>query len=328
MIELPVIPLLLPQPDVGARARVERRTAEVLRPAGALRRLDELAAWLASWQRTDRPAVTSPAVVVFAADHGVARRGVSAYPQSITSEMLRAMRGGAATAAVMARAVGAELHVVDVGVGEPTGDIVDEDALSEERFALSFEAGRSAVRGLDCDLIALGEMGIANTTAAAAVAAALFGLGAHDWVGRGTGIDDATLARKIEIVEQARARVAGDQPLEVLRRVGGAELAAIAGATLEARLQSIPVVLDGFVATAAAAALEVAQRGALDHCVAGHCSAEPGHRLLVGKLGLDPLLDLGLRLGEASGALAAIPLVKLACVCATEVATFSEWGLG
>jgi nicotinate-nucleotide--dimethylbenzimidazole phosphoribosyltransferase len=323
----PVVPALLPQPDVEARARVELRTAEVLRPTGALRRLDGLASWLAGWQRTDRPVVTSPAVVVFAADHGVARRGVSAYPQSITSEMLKALEGGAATAAVMARAVGAELRVVDVGVGEPTGDIVDEDALSEKRFALTLEAGRSAVRDLDCDLIAFGEMGIGNTTVAAAVCAALFGMRARDWVGRGTGIDDTTLARKIEIVELARARVAGNPPIEVLRRVGGAELAAIAGATLEARLRSIAVVLDGFVATAAAATLEVAQGGALDHCVAGHCSAEPGHRLLLEKLDLDPLLDLELRLGEASGALAAIPLIRLACVCVTEVATFSEWGL-
>jgi len=327
MSKPPLIPPLLPQPDVEARARVEFRTTEVLRPTGALRRLDELAAWLAGWQRTDRPDVTSPAVVVFAADHGVARRGVSAYPQSITSEMLRALRGGAATAAAMARAVGAELRVVDVGVGEPTGDIVDEDALSEERFAKTFEAGRSAVRDLDCDLIAFGEMGIGNTTVAAVVCAALFGLRADDWVGRGTGIDDVTLARKIEIVDLARARVAGDSPLEVLRRAGGAELAAIAGATLEARLRSVPVVLDGFVATAAAATLEIAQSGALDHCIAGHCSAEQGHRLLLEKLDLDPLLDLELRLGEASGALAAMPLIKLACVCATEVATFSEWGL-
>lgn len=289
--------------------------------------MDELAAWLAGWQRTDRPEVASPAVVVFAADHGVARRLVSAYPQSITAEMVKALRAGAATAAVMARMVGAELRVVDVGVGKPTGDIVAEDALSEERFAQSFEAGRTEVRGLDCDLIAIGEMGIGNTTAAAAVAAALFGGPADEWVGRGTGIDDLTLARKVEIVDLARTRVAGDRPMEVLRRVGGAELAAMAGAILEARLRSIPVVLDGFVGTAAAATLEVIQGGALDHCVAGHCSAEPGHRLLLKKLNLDPLLDLELRLGEASGALAAIPLINLACGCTNEVATFSEWGL-
>jgi nicotinate-nucleotide--dimethylbenzimidazole phosphoribosyltransferase len=286
-----------------------------------------LAAWLSGWQRTDRPEVSSPAVVVFAADHGVAGRLVSAYPQSITAEMVKALRAGAATAAAMARVVGAELRVVDVGVGKPTGDIVDEDALSEERFTQSFEAGRGEIRGLDCDLIAIGEMGIGNTTAAATVAATLFGGPAHDWVGRGTGIDDFTLARKVEVVELARARVVGDDPLEVLRRVGGAELAAMAGAIVEARLRSIPVVLDGLVATAAAAPLEVIQDGALDHCVAGHRSAEPGHRLLLERLGLDPLLDLELRLGEASGALAAIPLIKLACACTTEVATFSEWGL-
>lgn len=325
MPSAPAIAPMLPHPDVEARARVAMRSAGTLRPRDALWRLDELAAWLAGWQRTDRPGVSSPGVVVFAADHGVARRGVSAYPQSITAAMFRALQEGAATAAVMARAVGAELRVVDVGVGDPTGDIAVEDAMSDERFAASFEAGRQEVRDLDCDLLAFGELGIGNTTAAAALAAALFGLEADRWVGRGTGIDDASLARKIEIVKLARQRVIGDPPFEMLRRVGGAELAAIAGATLEARLRSIPVVLDGFVATAAVATLEIAQEGALDHCVAGHCSAEPGHRLLLDRLHLDPLLQLDLRLGEASGALAAIPLIRLACVCTTEVATFSEW---
>ena len=325
MPEAPAIAPELPRPDVEARARVAMRSAGTLRPRDALLRLDELAAWLAGWQRTDRPAVSSPAVVVFAADHGVARRGVSAYPQSITAAMFRALQEGAATAAVMARAVGAELRVVDVGVGDPTGDIAVEDAMSHEKFAASFEAGRQEVRDLDCDLLALGEIGIGNTTAAAALAAALFGLDANQWVGRGTGIDDASLARKVEVVELARQRVTGDPPFEILRRVGGAELAAIAGATLEARLRSIPIVLDGFVATAAVATLAMVQDGALDHCVAGHCSAEPGHRLLLDQLHLDPLLQLDLRLGEASGALAAIPLIRLACVCTTEVATFFEW---
>ena len=190
-------------------------------------------------------------------------------------------------------------------------------------------AGASAapLSRLDADLLVFGEMGIGNTTPAAAVSAGIFGMRAEDWTGRGTGVDDDTYTNKVAMVERARRRVEGDDPLEVLRRAGGSELAAIAGATYEARLRSIPVVLDGFVVTASVAPLAVAIEGALDHCIAGHCSTEPGHRLLLEKLGLDPLLDLDLRLGEGSGALAAVPLIKLAAACVTDVATFSEWGI-
>jgi nicotinate-nucleotide--dimethylbenzimidazole phosphoribosyltransferase len=318
----------LPGRDEEAAAEVRDRASEVLRPTGALARLDEVAAWLAGWQRTTRPRVERPAAAVFVADHGVADEGVSAYPAGVTAEMLRALRAGVATASVMARGLGARLEVVDVGVGRPSGNIARETALTEGRFRECFEAGRRAVAGLaGADLLVLGEMGIANTTPAAAVSTALFGGQAEYWTGRGTGISDAAYVRKVAVVEAVRRRADGCGPLEVLRRAGGSELVAIAGAVLEARLRSIPAVLDGFVVTAACAALEVARPGALDHCLAGHCSGEPGHRLLLDKLGKLPLLDLGLRLGEGSGALAAVPLVKLAAACLTEVATFAEWGL-
>jgi nicotinate-nucleotide--dimethylbenzimidazole phosphoribosyltransferase len=217
---------------------------------------------------------------------------------------------------------------VDVGVGRPSANLVREPALSKDRFKECLETGRRAVAELDADLLVLGEMGIANTTPAAAVCAALFGGPAEEWTGRGTGIDDATYARKAGAVEAARRRIEGvSEPLEVLCQVGGPELAAIAGATVEARRRSLPLVLDGFVVTAAVASLEAACPGALDHCMAGHCSGEPGHRLLLNKLGKPPLLDLGLRLGEGSGALAAVPLIRLAAACATDVATFEERGL-
>jgi nicotinate-nucleotide--dimethylbenzimidazole phosphoribosyltransferase len=203
-----------------------------------------------------------------------------------------------------------------------------EAALTPERFAECFAAGRAAVDALDADLVVLGEMGIGNTTAAAAICAAAFGCMPEDWTGRGTGIDDATMARKIEIVERARARVEGSSPQEILRHVGGSELAGLAGAVVAARMRSLPVVLDGFVATAAVAPLELIAPGALDHCLAAHVSSEPGHRLLLEKLAKAPLLDLDLRLGEASGALLAVPLIALACAAVTDVATFDEWGLG
>jgi nicotinate-nucleotide--dimethylbenzimidazole phosphoribosyltransferase len=318
----------LPGPDAAASAAVAERAGSVLRPPGALRRLDELAVWLAGWQGTEHPGVHAPSALVFVADHGVAARGVSAFPAEVTAEVLRALRAGVATACVMARALGARLEVVDAGVGRPTGDITREPALGEERFLECFEAGRRAVAALDADVVVLGEMGIGNTTAAAALCASLCGGDAEEWTGRGTGVDDRGYARKLAAVNAARARLGpASGPFETLRQVGGSELAAVAGAVLQARLRSLPVVLDGFVVTAAAAPLEVARRGALDHCVAGHCSSEPGHRVLLEVLGQRPLLDLGLRLGEGSGALAALPLIRLAAAAVTEVATFGERGL-
>lgn len=316
-----------PKDETSERALIER-AANVLRPAGALARLDAVAAWLGSWQRTATPQVSKPAVVVFVADHGVTTEGVSAYPAEVTVAMLRALNEGVATAAAMSRSVGAQLLVVDVGVGDPSGNIAVEEALSEDRFRASFEAGRKAVRNLDTDLVIFGEMGIGNTTPAAAVAATLFGGPAEEWTGRGTGVDDETWTRKVAAVERARARVPADaSPMEILRQVGGAELAAIAGAMTEARARSIPVLLDGFVVTAAIAPLAVLHPGALDNAIAGHRSPEPGHAMLLNKLGLEPLLDLNMRLGEASGALAALPLVRLAATVVVDVATFEEWGL-
>jgi nicotinate-nucleotide--dimethylbenzimidazole phosphoribosyltransferase len=317
----------LPEPDEAARMAVARRAVEVLRPTGALARLDAVAVWLAGWQRTDRPRVASPAAVVFVADHGVTAERVSAYPSSVNGEMLRALREGRATA-VMARQLGAQLVVVDVGVGRPTGNVRHQPALSPERFRACLAAGRAAVAELDADLLVLGEMGIGNTTAAAAICAALYGGRASNWTGRGTGIDDDTLRRKRAVVAAARRRVgAVTDPLEVLRQLGGSELVALAGATIEARVRSIPIILDGFVVGAAVAPLAVARPGALDHCLAGHVSAEPGHRRLLGRLGMEPLLDLDMRLGEASGGLAALALVRLAAACVSDVATFSEWGI-
>ncbi len=320
----------LPGPDEAAAEAVRRRASQVLRPTGALARLDDAAAWLAGWQRTERPHADRPAVVIFVADHGVAAEGVSAYPSDITLEMLDALRRGVATASVMAAALGARLDIVDVGACRPSGNLRREPALSPARFAECLAAGRAAVATASdtsgADVLILGEMGIGNTTAAAAVCATLFGGRAELWTGRGTGVDDATLAHKVAVVDAARRRVPDHAgPLEILRQVGGPDLAAIAGATVEARRRSVPIVLDGFVVTAAVAPLAHVQARALDHVIAGHCSGEPGHRLLLDKLGLAPLLDLGLRLGEASGALAALPLLRLATACVNDVATFEEW---
>ena len=317
----------LPEPDTAAISAVVGRASRVLRPAGALSRLDEIAAWVAGWQRTSSPRVAAPAALVFAADHGVAAEGVSAYPQDVTAAMVKALEEDVATASVLARDLGVELRTVDVGVGRPTGNIATEPALDPEEFARSIEEGRASVRAVETDLLVLGEIGIANTTAASAVAATLWGGPVEDWVGRGSGVDDAGLERKRRVVSAARARTGRGGSGEALRQVGGAELGAIAGAVAEARARSIPVILDGFAVTAAASALEITRPGSLGHCLAGHRSPEPGHAALLGRLALHPLLDLELRLGEGSGALLALPLVRLACVAVTDVATFEEWGL-
>ncbi len=316
----------LPGPDTAAGDAVRARAADILRPAGALARLDDLAAWVAEWQGTDTPAVRAPAGLIFAADHGVAAAGVSKYPVDVTGAMLAAYRAGKSTVSAFAAVAGATVQAIDVGVGRPTGDIRAVSALSPARFEECVDAGRRAVEELDADLLVLGEMGIGNTTAAAAVAAAIAGGDALEWVGRGTGVDDEGLGRKQDAVIAATQRIAGvHDPLEILREVGGAELVAIAAAIVAARQRRLPVLLDGYVVTAAALPLATLVPGALDHCQVGHCSAEPGHRRLVERLGKQHLLDLGMRLGEGSGAMAAVPLVAMACAGITEVPTFGEW---
>jgi nicotinate-nucleotide--dimethylbenzimidazole phosphoribosyltransferase len=331
MSELEALLAASPGPDVEARSAVRARADAVLRPAGALARLDEVAVWLAGWQRTTRPTVEHPGTIVFAGDHGVASAAaVSAYPAEITKAMLAALESGVATACAMSRAVGGRSDVVDVGVGSPTGDIRTEAALTPERFDACVASGRDAVqRSVEggADLLVLGEMGIGNTTSAAAVCASLFGGDAALWTGRGTGIDDEALVRKTLAVETASRRARGLEPLDVLREVGGSELVAIAAAVAEARRHSVPVVLDGFVVGAAAAPLHLTAEGSLDHCLTGHRSAEPGHGRLLRRLDMDPLVDLGLRLGEGSGALVAVAILRLAVAAINDVATFEEWGL-
>lgn len=325
----------LPRADVAATTAVQERVDDILRPRGAFRRLDEVAVWLAGWQATTTPTVRAPVGVLFAADHGVAAAGdVSAYPPEVTAAMLEAARQRRTTFHALAAVAGADVVAVDVGVGRPTGDIRHDAALDHDRFAEVVAIATATIDRLDTDLLVLGEMGIGNTTVAAALVHACLGGEASDWVGRGTGVDDAGLARKQAAVRQAAIRVATiEDPLELLRQVGGAELVAMAAAIMVARHRRIPVVLDGYVAAAAALPLALVDPSALDHCIWGHVSAEPGHRRLLDVLDdtrpagtpSGPLLDLDLRLGEGSGAMAAVPLVAMACRAVTDVPTFTEW---
>lgn len=316
-----------PPPDQASRLAAAERARNVLRPAGALAVLDEAASFLAGWQRTASPAVKKLAIILAAADHGVTARGVSAYPPEVTAAMLGAIRSGVATSSVLARTVGAEMAVVDAGVGRPSADFTLSPALTEDEFAACFQQGREAVAGLDCDLLATGEMGIGNSTSAAAIAAAVIGGDPAGWAGPGSGASGTVLENKRRAIAEGVRRAGAAEPMETLRQLGGGETAALAGAVVEARLRSLPVLLDGFIATAAVIPLEAAAPGALDHCLAAHLSSEPGHRRLLEWLGKTPLLDLEMRLGEGSGALLAVPLVRAAAAAVTEVATFAEWGL-
>lgn len=319
---------LAPPPgDAAAEAAIAARQARLTKPPGSLGRLEALAGWLGRWQGRAMPRLERVRVLVFAGNHGVAARGVSPYPAAVTAQMVANFTAGGAAINQLCRAAGATLRVVPLRLDQPTADFTEAPALTEAEFVDALRQGAAALEP-GTDLLALGEMGIANTTAGAALAAALLG-GGGEWAGRGTGIDDAGLARKQAVIEAglARHRDALSDPLEVARRLGGHELAAMLGATLAARLRGVPVLLDGFTSCAAVAPLARLAPGGLDHAEVGHCSAEAGHRRLLAALGKAPLLDLGMRLGEASGAALAIPLLRAALACHAGMASFEEAGI-
>lgn len=318
----------LPEADAAAVAAVRARERELTKPAGALGRLEELAEWLAGWQGRAAPAVTAPQVAIFAANHGVARHGVSAYPVAVTQQMMENFAAGGAAINQISAAHNAGLKVFDLALDLPTPDITETPAMSEMDCAATIAFGMEAIAG-GTDLLCLGEMGIGNTTIASAICCALYGGAIEDWVGHGTGIDAAGLARKIDVIRRALATHAQHltDPLEILRHVGGREVAAMVGAIIAARSQRIPVLLDGFVVCAAAAIVQGLNPAGLDHCVAAHRSAEAPHGRLLEKLGKMPLLDLGMRLGEGSGAALAIPIVATAAAIHGGMATFAQAGV-
>jgi len=313
-------------PDQIAREGARARNAQLTKPPAALGRLEDLAIWYAGWRGDARPRIEQPQVIVFAGNHGVTARGVSAFPAEVTVQMVANFQSGGAAINQLARTFGAKMDVHALDLDTPTDDFSQGPAMDEAGFLAALNAGWAAVDP-GTDLLVTGEMGIGNTTSAAAISAALFGGAARDWVGRGTGVDDAGLALKLRVVEDALAANPSRDPLEVLRCLGGRELVAMAGAIARARTLGIPVILDGFICCAAAAALERAQPGALDHTVAGHVSAEAAHGALLENLGKEPLLALGMRLGEGSGAALAIGILQAAVACHSGMATFAEAGV-
>lgn len=321
----------LPSADEPSRAAALARQASLTKPAGSLGRLEEIAVFMAGWQGRARPRLQIGRVVVFAGNHGIAARGVSAFPPAVTAQMVANFAAGGAAINALAAVAGLELAVVPLDLERPTADIAVAPAMTETECLAALNAGAATVQpGLD--LLVPGEMGIANSTPAAALCAAAFGGSGsgRDWVGPGTGVAGAALATKVAAVDAALARHAGhcQSPFETLRRLGGREIAAIAGAVLAARIARVPVLLDGFICGSAVAPLAAAHPAIVDHCLAGHCSAEPGHRRLLNRLNLSPLLDLGMRLGEGSGAAVAAGIVRSALAAHEGMATFAEAGVG
>ncbi|MCK0143809.1 nicotinate-nucleotide--dimethylbenzimidazole phosphoribosyltransferase [Aliiroseovarius sp. F20344] len=315
-------------PDAAAIQAAEERNGQLTKPPGALGRLEELAIWVAGWQGNGRPALNAPQVVVFAGNHGVTAQGVSAFPAEVTEQMVLNFQHGGAAINQLSKAAGAQMDVHALELDRPTQDFTKGAAMSEDEVVAGLLVGWNAVNE-DADLLVTGEMGIGNTTSAAALFLALYGGDAEDWVGRGTGVDDEGLSLKARVIRdglKANPTAVGNG-LEALRCLGGREVAAMAGAMARARVLGIPVIIDGFISTAAAACLHESVDGALDHAVAGHVSAESAHANALKRLGKEPLLSLGMRLGEGSGAGVAINILKSAVACHSGMATFAEAGV-
>jgi nicotinate-nucleotide--dimethylbenzimidazole phosphoribosyltransferase len=338
-----LIPTLDDLHDTGLAAQVQQQIDRKTKPLGALGRLEALALQLALIQGRTLPRLAQPQLVVFAADHGLAARGVSAYPSDVTWQMVENFLAGGAAVSVLARQHGLALTVVDAGVrhdfaprpgllmrkiGPGTADMLAEAAMSAVQCEQAIRAGREMVRGLPGNALALGEMGIGNTSAAALLLARLSGEPLARCVGRGTGLDDAALARKTALLGEVLTYHAdATEPLDVLAAMGGFEIAMLVGALLQAAAERRVILIDGFIVGAALLVAARLQPAVLQRCVFAHRSDESGHALLLAQLGAQPLLDLGLRLGEGSGAALAWPLLESACRILAEMASFESAGV-
>jgi nicotinate-nucleotide--dimethylbenzimidazole phosphoribosyltransferase len=316
----------LPRPNPVMELAARRRQAQLTKPPGSLGRLEEVAVHLAAWQADGIPVAEHMEVAVFASNHGVTAQGVSPYPAAVTEQMVENFKKGGAAINAIADSLGLGLRILTLKLDEPTADITEAPAMSVEETLEVVNAGAGCAQP-DTDVLILGELGIGNTTIAAALSAAAFGGSGSAWAGPGTGLDPVGVARKASAVDKALLRAAAGRQLdafEMLRQLGGRETAAIAGAVLAARLRRIPVILDGYVVTASLAPLFKTNPAIVEHCLAGHLSAEPAHSRLLKKMGLSPLLSLGMRLGEGTGAALAAGIVRAAVAAHTKMATFEE----
>jgi len=317
-----------PQPDPVAIEKAQARQQQLTKPQGSLGRLEEIAIWLAGWRGQEKPLVTNPLVAIFAGNHGVTQQKITPFDPAATQQMVDNFTQGGAAINQICAAYNLGLKVYDLALDYPTHDITRQEAMDVRGCAATVAFGMEAIAG-GTDLLILGEMGIGNTTIASALCHGLYGGRAEDWTGPGTGSKGEHFARKLAAVRDSVAlhTKSPKDPFELLRCLGGREFAAMAGAILAARMERIPVILDGFVVCAAAAILHKYQADALDHCLVGHMSQEPGHKRLLEILGKKPLLQLDMRLGEGSGAALAAGLVKAAALCHTQMATFAQAGI-
>ncbi|MGB1919031.1 MAG: nicotinate-nucleotide--dimethylbenzimidazole phosphoribosyltransferase [Candidatus Puniceispirillales bacterium] len=318
----------LPAMDTIKADQAYQRQQQLTKPPGSLGRLEDIAIWLAGWQGQEKPRIHAPACLIFAGNHGVALNGVSAFPPEVTEQMVLNFQHGGAAINQLCQSAGASLNVFSLSLDQPTADFSEQPAMSIAETLSAMQIGADAIPD-DADLILPGEMGIGNTSSAAALSHLVFGGHAETWTGRGTGVDDDRLAHKISVITKAVNRVKDNtlDPVTMLSELGGRELAAIAGCVLAARLRRIPVLLDGFISTAACLPLWASDNSALDHCQISHYSKEPGHRHVIHALGKPAILDLDLRLGEASGAAIALQIVKSALATHNGMATFAEAGV-
>jgi len=326
--ELKDIVQFLPECDEETKALARLRQNELTKPPGSLGRLEELAIWLCAWQSRERPRLDRIQALVFAGNHGVTAQGISAFPAEVTAQMVANFKQGGAAINQLCKSVGAKLEVIALELDTPTQDFTNAPALDEQEFLTCINTGMGAVDSR-ADCLIVGEMGIGNSTVAAAVCYGLFGGKPEDWVGPGTGVDADGMKRKVLVLKQGyeQHKEVLDDPFEVLRCLGGRELVAITGAVLAARLANIPVILDGYISTAAVSPLEIIMPAALDHCVVAHRSSEPGHDALLKRINKEPLLDLDMRLGEGSGAAVAAMILKSAIAVHNGMATFAQAGV-
>ncbi len=324
--QLATVAAQMPVADAAAREGALARQNSLTKPPGSLGKLEELAVFMAGWRGTARPRIDRAQAVVFAGNHGICAQGVNPYPQAVTAQMVANFTAGGAAINQLCRVNGAALSVIALDLDTPTDDFTTGPAMSDAACLDALNQGAAAVDAA-ADVLILGEMGIGNSTIAAALTSALFGGAVSDWVGPGTGSDSAGMARKVAAIQTGLARHAGLAAPQVLAALGGREQAAICGAVLAARAARIPVILDGFICTAAASVLYAIDPALLDHCLVGHASAEPGHRRLLDAIAKRPILEFDMRLGEGSGAALALGIVRAALECHNGMATFGEAGV-
>jgi len=321
--EIAALAASLPVADDSAIAAAQDRQMSLTKPPKSLGRLEDIAVFMAGWQATGRPEIRSAQALIFAGNHGVCDRGVNPFPQEVTVQMVANFEAGGAAINQLCRASGADLSVVALDLDTPTRDFSTTQAMSDTEVLSAMARGAAAVDPT-AQILILGEMGIGNSTVAAALASAAFGGRAEDWVGRGTGSDTAGIALKAKVIDEGRALHADASGLALLSAYGGREQAAICGAVIEARAHRIPVILDGYICTAATAPLHASDSRFLQHCMVGHSSAEPGHARLLQHMGKEPILSLNMALGEGSGAALALGVVRAALECHNGMATFAE----